>query len=133
MAAISAYSVYLEKVRAAAKESVEAFNNEYEKTQVDTSQFDELYSKYKETGIASDELTKAGKDLAQQLGIVGGSALAASGNFEQLATEIGNAKKAAEEQMQLNSVLALQNLNTSANTYFGNDAPWITLGMDYNQ
>lgn len=133
MAIITIVSQYNETLKETAKNSVEAFNNDYEKTQVNTSQFDELYSKYKETGIASDELTKAGKDLAQQLGIVGGSALAASGNFEQLAIEIRDAKKAAEEQMQLDSVLALQNLNASANSLFGNSSPWLNVGMDYNQ
>ena len=84
-----------EEAKEAVEDAIDTFNTSYNRTQVDTSNFDELYEKYKKTGIASDELTEAGKQLSEQLGIVGGSTLAASGNFEELAREITGAKEEA--------------------------------------
>ena len=102
IAAITAINMILnglkqkaEEAKEAVQEAIEDFNNNYNRTQVDTSNFDKLYEEYKRTGVASDELTNAGKQLAEQLGIVGGSALAASGNFTELAGEISNAKEEA--------------------------------------
>jgi len=113
----AAYSNYVEKIKNITQNAVDSYNKNYEKTQVDTSNFDKLYEEYKKTGNASDELTQAGKDLAQQLGIVGGGALAASGNFTQLATEIENAKNAANDMTDISAENAMYGLNDAANTH----------------
>lgn len=113
----AAYSNYVEKIKNITQNAVDSYNKNYEKTQVDTSNFDKLYEEYKKTGNASDELTQAGKDLAQQLGIVGGGALAASGNFTQLAIEIENAKNAANDLTDVSAESAMYGLNHAANTH----------------
>lgn len=114
----AAYSNYVEKIKNITQNAVDNYNKNYEKTQVDTSNFDKLYEEYKKTGNASDELTQASKDLAQQLGIVGGGALVASGNFTQLAIEIENAKNAANDLADISAENAMRGLNDAANTHY---------------
>ena len=116
--ALAIVSNEAKKAEEALQISLDSYNGNYEKTQIDTSNFDKLYEEYKKTGVASDELTQAGKDLAQQLGIVGGGALAASGNFTQLAIEIEKAKNIANDMTDISAENAMRGLSNAANTHY---------------
>lgn len=115
--AASAISAHMESLKREIKSSGEAFNEAFEKTQVDTSRFDELYEEYKKTGEASDELKEAGEALGEQLDITGAKAYAASGNFNKLAEEINNAKEASEEFAEEQANKVLVNANVASEDY----------------
>ena len=115
--AISAISAHMESLRREVKNSGEAFNEAFEKTQIDTSKFDELYEEYKKTGEASDELREAGITLGEQLDITGAKAYAASDNFNKLAEEIENAKIASEEFAQEQADKLLVDTNVASEDF----------------
>ena len=128
ISAISAYSKYLQQ---AAQNSANAFNDTLSKTKIDTSHFNELYDEYKRTGVASEELKEEGSRLAQELGIVGGSALAASGNFDQLAQSISNSTDEMSQMLEEDASRALNDANVAANDYFANHRNVDKAGIDW--
>lgn len=97
--------------------AVDDYNDVYKKASIDTSSFDEAYKQYQETGKASDELKNASKQLAEQLDVTGGSAMADAGNFDKLKNSIDAAKKSAQDMSATQAETSLGALNNDVGTY----------------
>lgn len=89
----------------------------YEKSQVDTSTFDEAYEEYKKTGQASDDLKNSSKELVDSLGIVGGQALINAGNFDELASKISDASEASKVLAARAAQSQISNIQDYEETY----------------
>lgn len=92
-AKIADISNHIKELNENVKKSKEEFEKAYGKTQVDTSKFDELYEKYKETGKVTDELKQASETLGEQLDITAYKARLAAGDFNGLAKSIHEASE----------------------------------------
>lgn len=81
-----------------------------------------MYKEYQETKVASEEAKDKAAELASELDIVGGRAMAAAGDFEALNQEINNFNDAAAQDTidAAENLLGGQYGNSLAGKEFGN-------------